>query len=141
MIDKKFTGWCRDRFGQRYDIPVELVWNPDEPLLVVAHLTDPGGDAVSWRFGRDLLIAGAGSLVPVGRGDVKMRRNLDGTELILCLSPGTGHVDIILPIVDVLDFLSDTGLACPPGSEKEAELIGDSLDRLIEAVYEEGDRA
>lgn len=140
MIEKKFVSFTRTQAGHRIPVATRLVWDPDAPLTLQADFVDPTtGGTVTWHFSRDLLIQGFDSPTHVGTGDVKVRRS--ASKVILCLSGTGGHIDMVLPYDQVSEFLEAANEVCEPGSDEEADLLSDSLDRLIAEVYEEGDRA
>lgn len=146
MIDKKFISFARTQAGHRVPVPTRLAWDPDEPLTVQADFIDPlVAETVTWRFGRDLLtegcaVQGMGDK-PAGDGDARFRRRENGEEIVACLTGAGGHIDMLLPYDHVVEFLEAANEVCEPGSDEEADLLADSLDRLIAEVYEEGDRA
>jgi len=139
MIKKKFLSFTHTQDGHRIPVATQISWDPDAPLTVRADFVDPvTSETVTWYVSRDLLTEGVASARPIGVGDVKVRRTAD--QVVLCLNAGD-HLDMVLPFDRVSGFLEDAGKVCKPGSNEEADLVADSLDRLIAQVYEEGDRA
>lgn len=106
-------------------------WEPENPLAVhmVLHLLE--GD-VTWVVGRELLQRGATSLLSVGDGDVKVKREGPASSrLLVCLKSPEGHADIGFNQPHVVRFLNRTVAVTPIGEES----LDTQLDELIEEIY------
>ena len=135
MITRKFKATVLKTGDTFVSIPVQVELAYDEendPFAVQMILSAKNEEDVVWYVGRELMLAGISSPVPIGVGDVKFR--FSGTanglnSLYVCLSTKEGHADIGFPHDEVVAFLNDT-------TDAALEAIG-HLDALIDEELED----
>ncbi|HEU0101121.1 MAG TPA: SsgA family sporulation/cell division regulator [Mycobacteriales bacterium] len=110
------------RAGLRYDVL-------DPYAVQVSFHTGAQGDGevVEWTFARSLLTDGVGK--PAGDGDVQVWPSTSGGAPVVCLSLSSpsGKALFEVPLPELVQFLTQTYVAVPTGSESahvdvEAEL-------------------
>lgn len=107
----------------------ELMYDADkDPLSVTFRSLDESH--VPWIFDRGVLAHGAQSTHPVGQGDVRIWRSLDGAHVTLCLTSDEGHADILMPHSAVHAFLAETFADVPLGEEN----IDAALDGILKEI-------
>lgn len=133
MIRRKFTGRITKSDGMAVDVPVgvEAIWDPDhDPLAVMLIFSPPDQDDAVWRFGRQLMVEAFQKRYPVGQGDIRFYRLVEGFGV--CLQSKDGHADVILPLRDVEAFIGETLEHTPLGEEKIDDLVDAFVKELME---------
>ena len=135
MINKEFKGWIKKSDGRELnvEIGVELVYDAEyDPYAVQLILSQDGDEDVVWTVGRDLMVQGVNSYIPVGKGDVRFRYLgvLHG-QLLMCLRTQVAHADISLPQPPVVDFLNETLAAVPQGQEQAEAQLDEALAEIL----------
>lgn len=138
MISTQFTGYVKRIGNEDANVAVQVTLSYDagtDPLAVQVIFEIPDEDDRVWHLGRDLLLEGSVSPVPVGEGDVKFRYFGPMTGcLMMCLKSPEGHADIALPQQEVAKFLDDTKeLADQAGGEELDSLVDLFLKEVFEA--------
>ncbi|BAJ26358.1 putative sporulation and cell division protein [Kitasatospora setae KM-6054] len=112
---------ARLRFDPALPYGVELAFPPHRP----------GGEEITWRFGRDLLAEGR--LTPAGEGDVRVAPGPDGRILITlgALGPQAERALISTPDTAVAAFLAEAYTEVPPGTETAHLDLAPGLARLL----------
>lgn len=136
MIEQSFTGRVKRTGNEDCDLEIgvtlsyEAEFNPYGVQLI---LSNPGDQDVVWTVDRGLMTRGSRSYTVLGQGDVRFRflGSEDGGVLV-CLRNLTGHADIWLPVLEVIDFLNNTMIECPMGQEKSDEAVEDLLKELFQ---------
>jgi hypothetical protein len=140
MISTQFTGnllWSESE-GDIF-MPLQITLSYDEehdPFAVQMLIEQPQNsteDDVVWFFARDLMYGAmqGGGIFGMGRGDIKFRVRGPKNRMDACLSNGSGHVHIGLPLKPVSQFLKESFDVVPDGEEKVDE---EELDELIKEI-------
>ena len=122
-------------------VPAALVYDSADPFAVRVRFGDggpdevdgydaPEDDGVEWLLSRDLLRAGLTG--PAGEGDVRLwpaRGGLDVLFLQLRAPSGEALFEVSGAVVG--DFLRETELLVPAGSESETLRVDDELTALL----------
>lgn len=127
------------------ELSLSLVVPGDEPLPVEARATyamsDPyavrldistGPDsAVTWHFSRELLTAGVSDLT--GEGDVRIQPvQAGGIHLVrITLSSPDGIASLEAPLAQVTEFLTETYVLVPTGSESDFVDLDREISQLL----------
>jgi hypothetical protein len=125
-------------------VPAALVYDSADPFAVrvrfggdgpddvgTSHYDGPAEDGdVEWLLGRDLLRAGLTG--PVGEGDVRLWPARGGLDvLFLQLRAPSGEALFELSGTAVGDFLRETELLVPAGTESDVLQVDDELSALL----------
>lgn len=125
-------------------VPAALVYDSTDPFAVRVRFGDGGGDdveaplydgpeddgGVEWLLSRDLLRAGL--TAPVGEGDVRLWPARGGLDvLFLQLRAPSGEALFELSSAVVGDFLRETELLVPAGTESDELRVDDELSALL----------
>ena len=122
-------------------VPAALVYDSADPFAVRVRFgtdeVDPspydGPDedgGVEWLLSRDLLRAGLTG--PVGEGDVRLWPARGGLDVVfLQLRAPSGEALFEISGVVVANFLRETELLVPAGTESDALLVDDELSALL----------
>ena len=125
-------------------VPAALVYDSTDPFAVRVRFGDGGPDdvaampyddpdddgGVEWLLSRDLLRAGLTG--PVGEGDVRLWPARGGLDvLFLQLRAPSGEALFELSAAVVGDFLRETELLAPVGSESDLLQVDDELSALL----------
>jgi hypothetical protein len=125
-------------------VPAALVYDSTDPFAVRVRFGDDGQDdvdtspydgpdedgGVEWLLSRDLL--GAGLTGPVGEGDVRLWPARGGLDVVfLQLRAPSGEALFELSGAVVGDFLRETELLVPAGSESDLLRVDDQLSALL----------
>src|SRR3954452_12248224 len=122
-------------------VPAALVYDSADPFAVRVRFGDGGPDdvagydtdddgGVEWLLSRDLLRAGLTS--PVGDGDVRLWPARGGLDVVfLQLRAPSGEALFELSGAAVADFLRETDLLVPAGSETDELGVDDELYALL----------
>lgn len=94
-------------------VHAEFRFRSDDPFAVELALSIDQSPAITWVFGRDLLIEGVQG--PAGMGDVQVFPVHDGT--VIELRSGEQAARLLAHTPDVADFLEGTVELVPAGSE------------------------
>lgn len=110
-----------DREGSRTSpLPVLFRYRATDPYAVET-VFGPEDTDVTWVFARDLLAAGMHA--KTGDGDVTIWPGLHGpvnnTWIYIELKPPSGTALVSLPRARVEEFLNETNIAVPPGTEED----------------------
>jgi hypothetical protein len=106
-----------DAEGGTTRLEADLGYDPADPFAVTAVFKTPAG-AVSWTFGRELLVHG--TYEPTGDGDVHIWPCLssDGTAVVIIeLSSPEGEVLVQASSREVADFVGAMLASVPLGEE------------------------
>lgn len=140
MITRQFEARVKRVDSTDVDAPINVTLSYDwanDPFAVQAIFEIPGEDDRVWHFSRDLLLFGARSLTPYGKGDVKFRYFALHGVVLMCLRTGgqgpgeASHADIALPYEEILQFLEETDEQA--GQQDCGALVDDFLKELFEA--------
>jgi hypothetical protein len=98
----------------RTELPVTLSYRADDPYAVTVTI---GNERIEWLFSRELLRAGTTG--PAGAGDVRLWPGDESPDggLFLHLRAPSGQALVELPRAAVLDFLEETEVVTPTGTE------------------------
>ena len=96
-------------------VNAELRYFCDDPIAVHLLLSIDQSPAISWTFGRELLISGV--TMPSGIGDVQVYPTHDG--VIIELRSGAAAARLLAHIPDIIDFTDTTVEFVPLGSEMD----------------------
>ena len=107
-------------------INAELRYQCDDPFAVQMLLSVDQSPAISWIFGRELLINGA--LTPSGLGDVQIYPTHDG--VIIELRSGNAAAKLLAHTPDIMDFTDQTLALVPLGSEMDHYELDIDLDTM-----------
>jgi hypothetical protein len=125
-------------------VPAALVYDSTDPFAVRVRFGDDGPDdvgtshydgpdedgGVEWLLSRDLLRAGLTG--PVGEGDVRLWPARGGLDvLFLQLRAPSGEALFELSGTAVGDFLRETELLVPAGTESDVLQVDDELSALL----------
>ena len=112
------------RAGLRYDAR-------DPYAVQVGFYTGPDSDVVEWTFARQLLTDGVAG--PVGEGDVQVWPSTSGGTPVVCLalSSPSGKALFEVPLTELVDFLGETYVAVPTGSESQYVDVDAELALLL----------
>jgi hypothetical protein len=125
-------------------VPAALVYDSTDPFAVRVRFGDGAADdvepalyddpdddgGVEWLLSRDLLRAGLTG--PVGEGDVRLWPARGGLDvLFLQLRAPSGEAMFELSGAVVGDFLRETELLVPAGSESDLLRVDDELSALL----------
>jgi hypothetical protein len=125
-------------------VPAALVYDSTDPFAVRVRFGDGGQDdvdsspydgpdddgGVEWLMSRDLLRAGL--VGPVGDGDVRLWPARGGLDVLyLQLRAPSGEALFELSAAAVGDFLRETELLVPAGTESELLRVDDGLSALL----------
>jgi hypothetical protein len=125
-------------------VPAALVYDSADPFAVRVRFGDGGADdmdttsydvpdddaGVEWLLSRDLLRAGLTS--PVGEGDVRLWPARGGLDVVyLQLRAPSGEALFELSGSVVADFLRETELLVPAGTESDVLQVDDELSALL----------
>jgi len=142
MITREFEARLRRVYAEGVDVPVKVTLSYDagaDPYAVQAVFEVGEDEDRVWHFSRELLSAGAYSLIPLGQGDVRFRYFPTHGVLLMCLrARGMGvdeptHADIALPHAEVVGFLGDTQALFKESVEDCSALVDEFLKELFEA--------
>jgi hypothetical protein len=112
-------------------LPVDLVYDPCDPLAVTMVLNGCVGEEVRWTFAWDLLAAGL--VAEAGEGDVRVGPATGGLHgLEVSLAPPHG-VHVRLPNLEVASFVR----ALRGQQESDADRVGAALDVALAAITAE----
>jgi hypothetical protein len=114
-------------------LPARLSYRAEDPYAVhIAFYTDSDA-AVTWTFGRELLVEGV--FRPAGEGDVRVWPvKLHGRDVIcVALTSPEGDALLEMPSSVVSGWLERTLRAVPAGRESEVLGVDDALTRLLES--------
>ena len=125
-------------------VPAALVYDSNDPFAVRVRFGDDTADdtdaplydgpdddgGVEWLLSRDLLRAGL--TAPVGEGDVRLWPARGGLDvLFLQLRAPSGEALFELTAGVVGDFLRETELLVPAGTESDALRVDDEISALL----------
>src|SRR3954471_5424055 len=122
-------------------VPAALVYDSADPFAVRVRFGDGGPNdvagydvdddgGVEWLLSRDLLRAGLTS--PVGDGDVRLWPARGGLDVVyLHLRAPSGEAMFELSGTVVADFLRETELLVPAGTESDVLQVDDELSALL----------
>lgn len=114
------------RAGLRYEVT-------DPYALQVAFHTGSGAsaDTVEWTFARSLLSDGL--TAPCGDGDVQVWPSTSAGASVVCLSLSSpsGKALFEVPLAELVEFLSQTYVAVPSGSESDHVDVDAELALLL----------
>jgi hypothetical protein len=126
-------------------VPAALVYDSADPFAVRVRFGDGGPDSsvdpapyddpdedggVEWLLSRDLLRMGL--TAPVGDGDVRLWPTRDGLDVVfLQLRAPSGEALFELSGAVVADFLRETDLLVPAGTESAALRVDEELSALL----------
>ena len=125
-------------------VPAALVYDSADPFAVRVRFGDDGPDdvdgttydapdddgGVEWLLSRDLLRTGL--TAPVGEGDVRLWPARGGLDVVfLQLRAPSGEALFELSGAVVGDFLRETELLVPAGTESDALGVDDELSALL----------
>jgi len=96
-------------------VNAEMRYSTEDPFAVQMLLSVDQSPAISWVFGRELLIAGV--RMPTGIGDVQVYPTHDG--VIVELRSGGAAAKLLAHIPDIQDFSDRTLELVPLGSEMD----------------------
>ncbi|MER7149171.1 SsgA family sporulation/cell division regulator [Streptomyces xanthochromogenes] len=122
VMHAEITGQLHvDREGSRTSpLPVLFRYRATDPYAVET-VFGPEDTDVTWVFARDLLAAGMHA--KTGDGDVTIWPGLHGpvnnTWIYIELKPPSGTALVSLPRARVEEFLNETNIAVPPGTEED----------------------
>lgn len=142
MITREFVARLKRVDATDVDVPVNTTFSYDagtDPYAVQAIFQVGEDEERVWHFSRELLSAGAYSMIPLGHGDVKFRYFPGPAAVLMCLrTKGMGvdeptHADIALPVQEVVGFLNDTQELYKEASHDCSALVDDFLKELFEA--------
>jgi Streptomyces sporulation and cell division protein, SsgA len=109
-------------------LPVDLLYQPEDPLAVTMVLRGPDAEEVRWTFAWDLLTSGLAA--PAGEGDVRVSPATDGFHGVeVALAPSFA-VRVRLPDQEVAAFVRALGArqGC------DADRVGTALDRELAVI-------
>ncbi len=111
--------------GLRYDVLDPYA------VQVSFHTGAAGDEVVEWTFARSLLSEGVSG--GAGEGDVRVWSSTSGGLPVVCLSLSSpsGKALFEVPSPELVDFLAETYLAVPTGSESEHVDVEAELARLL----------
>jgi hypothetical protein len=125
-------------------VPAALVYDSTDPFAVRVRFGDGGQDdidaalhdgpdedgGVEWLLSRDLLRSGL--TAPVGEGDVRLWPTRGGLDVVfLQLRAPSGEALFELSGAVVGDFLRETELLVPIGTESDVLRVDDELSALL----------
>ena len=119
-------------------VPAALVYDSTDPFAVRVRFGDgpeagevPDEDGgVEWLLSRDLLRAGLTG--PVGEGDVRLWPARGGLDVVfLQLRAPSGEALFEVSGAVVTDFLGETELLVPAGTESDVLRVDDALSELL----------
>jgi hypothetical protein len=117
-------------------VDASLRYDPADPyaLHVLFHAASPGGEAVTWSFARELMVAGLDE--PAGIGDVRMWpwNTPRGDFVAMALSSPDGNALFEVPRSALVRFLRRTYVVVPRG--READHMTDPSDHIIQCVQD-----
>ena len=96
-------------------VDAELRYHTNDPFAIQLLLSVDRGPAISWVFGRELLVNGVG--MPAGIGDVQVFPTHDG--VIIELRSGDAAARLLAHIPDIVDFTDRTLELVPLGTEMD----------------------
>lgn len=115
-------------------VPVELRFDPADPLAV--HITFNPGDetAVTWRFARDLLAGGV--QLPCGEGDVHIAPASPGgfDDVLIRLRVGGTAALFLCSAAPLLAFLDRTHTLVPLGLEHRYSDFDARIDEALDEI-------
>ena len=117
------------------EVPALLCYDPSDPFAVRVAFGEMGEqddeEGIAWLVGRELLQAGLEH--PTGDGDVRVWPARASTDvLFLHLRAPSGEALFELSGAAVSDFLRETELLVPAGSESELLLVDEELSVLLQ---------
>lgn len=114
-----------------FRIPVELVYETDDPYAVRFTFSLPGDAPVSWVFGRELLVDGISH--SAGEGDVHISPVCGEhlADLHIQLFAGTERAVFRVSAPPLVAFLDRTDRLVPLGHEETRDDIDAELDRIL----------
>lgn len=130
VVSHDLTVDCVDSTGGVTTLDVTFGFDPSDPYAVTMTFRTPHA-AVTWMFGRDLLIQGMGN--PAGEGDVHIWPCLDShgqAVVIIELSSPDGELMAQARTTDVQQFVNRTLTQVPSGSESG----NIDIETLVEAL-------
>src|SRR4051794_20400850 len=110
-----------------------LTYDAREPYAVRLAITQRQAAPVEWIFARELLVVGLTR--SAGAGDVVVMPAADSQdgELFIALTGSSGSAVVTVPSAEVEDFVIDTCLLVPLGTEFQHIDIDAALARLLVA--------
>lgn len=107
-------------------VHAEFRFRSDDPFAVQLLLSIDQSPAITWVFGRDLLLEGVRG--PAGMGDVQIFPVHDGT--VIELRSGDQSARLLTHTADLIDFLDRSVELVPAGSESAYVSIESDLRNL-----------
>ena len=107
-------------------VNAEMRYYCEDPFAIQLLLSVDQSPAISWIFGRELLINGL--QMPSGIGDVQVYPTHDG--VIIELRSGAAAARLLAHIPDMSDFLDRTLARVPQGAEMDHYSLDDDLTSL-----------
>ena len=107
-------------------VNAELRYHCDDPFAVHLRLSVDQSPAITWVFGRELLINGA--RMPAGIGDVQVYPARDG--LIIELRSGCVGARLLAHTADIEDFTARSTARVPLGTEMDHYDVATDLRTL-----------
>jgi hypothetical protein len=116
-------------------LPVEAraTYAMSDPFAVRLDISTGPDSEVTWHFSRELLTAGVAA--GAGEGDVRIEPIVteDGRRVRITLSSPDGAAALEAPLAQVAEFLTETYVLVPTGSESDFV----DLDREIASLLED----
>lgn len=110
---------------------IDLISRDDQPLSYTLTVPTQG---IEWVFARSLLSDAFDSEgIEIGYGDVLTR--VDGPHFILSLNSPEGEATLILPSIDVLDFVMESDAQIP--EQRINDTISADLELFLATLTEE----
>src|SRR3954454_16335350 len=110
-----------------------LRYDARDPYAVRLAITQRQASPVEWIFARELLVDGLTRAA--GTGDVVVMPGADSQdgELLIALTGSSGSAVVTVPITEVEDFVIDSCLLVPLGTEQQHTNVDAALARLLAA--------
>jgi hypothetical protein len=110
------------------ELPITLCYRDADPYEVTITISAH----IEWKLSREILQAGTSQ--PVGEGDVRLWPGFvtPGKQLFLHLSSDSGQALLELPHAAVLEFLRETEILVPTGTETAVFSIDAELQALLD---------
>ena len=117
--------------SETLSVPASLRYVPSDPYAVHVTFHAGGDETIEWVFARDLL--GAGLHERTGGGDVTVWPVGRGRTRALCieLSSPSGRAVFEASLAGIVDFVSRSYDAVPPGRETEQLDLDGTITRLL----------
>ncbi len=112
-------------------VRARLGYDCRDPYAVMVRFHTGNHRVVEWTFARQLLTDGVTR--PVGDGDVRVWpvSSPNGQTVCLALSSPSGHALFEVSLADIVEFLTESYVAVPTGSEGEFIDIDAELAALL----------